>query len=368
MSEPADPTEPQSPSGPAIGQDEWVARHGERRSQRAGVLGTIEDRLRRAPWWAWLVLFVAAFALMPAVAHSTYVHRVAFDTVLFMLLALGLNVVVGWGGMLDLGFVAFYGIGAYSYAILASGFFGIHIGFLVVVLIGAGLAAFAGILLGLPVLKLRGDYLAIVTLGFGEIVRILLNNFGALTNGPQGITGIDRAVIFGFQIWTPLHFFYLLSGLSVAVIWVCHRLERSILGLAWRSVRADQDAAAGLGIDTVRVKLIAFAVSAGLAGATGVVFAAYQRFVSPESFQLWESIIVMMIIVIGGVGNIVGVIVGAAILIIVPEFFREYYNYRMLLDGLLLISLVILRPEGIVPRWLTIGYLLGDRGRPSERR
>jgi branched-chain amino acid transport system permease protein len=312
-----------------------------------------------------LALLAAALALAPYL--PTYEIRVIDGLMLYVILGLALNIVVGYAGLLDLGFIAFYGLGAYAYAILASGFFGIHLPFLAVLLIGAGIAAVAGILLGLPVLKLRGDYLAIVTLGFGEIVRILLNNFGALTNGPQGITGIDRASLFGLQIWTPLHFLYVLVGLAALVIFICHRLEGSILGLAWRSVRADQDAAAGLGVDTVRVKLIAFAVSAALAGATGVVFAAFQRYVSPESFQLWESIIIMMIIVIGGVGNIVGVIAGAFVLLVIPEFFRDYYLYRMLLDGLLLISLVILRPEGIVPRWLTLDYLFGDARRRTER-
>ena len=317
--------------------------------------------LRRIAILAGLALILALVPMLPR-----YEVRVVDTLLLYIILGLALNIVVGYAGLLDLGFIAFYGIGAYTYAILASGHFGLHVGFMPAMAIGAGIAAAAGILLGLPVLRLRGDYLAIVTLGFGEIIRIVLNNVSGLTNGPQGITGIDRASLFGYQLSTPIHFFYLLIGLAACVVWMCHRLEASILGLAWRSVRGDQDAAAGLGIDTVRVKLAAFAISAGLAGATGVVFAAYQRFVSPESFQLWESITVMLIIVIGGVGNIVGVIVGAAVLIVVPEFFRDYFAYRMLLDGLLLITLVILRPEGIVPRWLTLGYLLGDAGKRQD--
>jgi branched-chain amino acid transport system permease protein len=314
--------------------------------------------LLRAALAAVLAGIVLAVPYLP-----TYEVRVLDAVLLYIILGLALNIVVGYAGLLDLGFIAFYGIGAYTYAILASGFFDLHTPFLACIVIGASLAAVAGILLGLPVLKLRGDYLAIVTLGFGEIIRILLNNFGWLTNGPQGIAGVDRAYVFGFQVWTPLHFAYLLFVCTVLVTWMCYRLEQSMLGLAWRSVRADQDAAAGLGIDIVRVKLAAFAISAALAGATGVVFAAFQRFVSPESFHLWESILVMLIIVIGGVGNIVGVIVGAMILIVVPEFFRDYHQYRMLLDGLLLITLVILRPEGVVPRWLTLGYLLGTNRR-----
>src|SRR3954462_13320602 len=191
--------------GPAVGRDEWVARHAERRFARSGVLGTLEERLRRVPWWAWLAVFVALFALLPVVESSGYVRRVAFDTVLYMLLALGLNVVVGWGGLLDLGYVAFYGIGAYSYALLASPKFGIHLptplSIVVVVVVGA----LVGLLLGLPSRRLTGDYLAIVTLFFLQLFQTLTTNgdnaFGHnITGGPNGILNIDPFHLFGHDL------------------------------------------------------------------------------------------------------------------------------------------------------------------------
>src|SRR3954468_10733407 len=191
--------------GPAVGQDEWVARHAERRIMRGGPLRTIEDRLRRVSWWAWLILFVAAFSLLPVLEQSGYVRRVAFDTVLYMLLALGLNVVVGWGGLLDLGFVAFYGIGAYTYALLDSDKFGIHlptpVSLFVVVVVGA----IVGLLLGLPSRRLTGDYLAIVTLFFLQLFQTITTNGDSvyghnITGGPNGILNIDPFHLFGHSL------------------------------------------------------------------------------------------------------------------------------------------------------------------------
>src|SRR4051794_16903365 len=191
--------------GPAVGQDEWVARHAERRIMGGGPLGTIEDRLRRVPWWAWLILFVAAFSLLPVFESSTYVHRVAFDTLLYMLLALGLNIVVGWGGLLDLGFVAFYGIGAYTYAMLSSDKFGVHAPTLVVIPFVIIVGATCGFLVGLPSRRLSGDYLAIVTLFFLQIFLTLTTNgdqvFGHdLTGGSNGILGVDPLHLFGHDL------------------------------------------------------------------------------------------------------------------------------------------------------------------------
>lgn len=313
----------------------------------------------RSVWAPLLALLaVAGFsAIVPL--FPNYAIRVVDSVLIYIVLGVALNIVVGYAGLLDLGFIAFYAIGAYAYAFLASTQFDIHMGFLPVMAIGSAAAGLAGILLGIPVLKLRGDYLVIVTLGFGEIIRLLLNNADALTNGPQGIAGIDRATMFGLTLRTPLDYYYLLLILVLVTIALAYRLERSILGVAWRSIRADQDASRGLGVDTAFAKLCAFAISAAIAGAAGTVFSAFQRFVTPESFQLWESILILLIIIIGGVGNIVGVIVGAIVLIVVPEFFRDYASYRMLLDGLLLISLVILRPEGLIPRKYDLGWLFG---------
>ncbi|HET8743186.1 MAG TPA: hypothetical protein VFM41_11235, partial [Gaiella sp.] len=194
-------------SGPAVGRDEWVARHGERVVGRSGRLGTLEARLRRVPWWAWLTLLVAVICLLPAVTDSGYVRRVAFDTVVFMLLALGLNIVVGWGGLLDLGYVAFFGIGAYAYAMLSSDQFDIHLPSIVAIPIVGVIGFVAGWLVGLPSRRLTGDYLAIVTLFFFQIFLTFTNNgddvFGhSLTNGPNGILNVDELSFFGWSLPT----------------------------------------------------------------------------------------------------------------------------------------------------------------------
>ena len=227
-----------------------------------------------------------------------------------MLLGVGLNMVVGYAGLLDLGYVAFYAIGAYSYAILASGQFGIHLPFALILLIGGCLAGLAGVLLGIPVLRLRGDYLAMVTLGFGEIIRLLLNNQVWMTNGPQGISRIDEPFLFGFGLNTPKDFFWLLLPLVAIALTLAWRLEQSILGLGWAAIREDQDAARGIGIDTTVAKLLAFGLSATFGGFAGVIFAGFQRFVDPVSFSFWESLTIVLIIVIGGLGNLIGVVVG----------------------------------------------------------
>ena len=296
-----------------------------------------------------VLAFLALVALLTPQLPPYYL-RIADNVLIYLILAIGLNMVVGYAGLLDLGFIAFYAIGAYSYAILASGQFDIHLPFLAVFLIGGGLAGLAGVLLGIPVLRLRGDYLAIVTLGFGEIIRLLINNADWLTNGPQGISRIDRPELFGLVLQSPRDFFYfllLLAILTFAFVW---RLERSMLGLAWSAVREDQDAARGVGIDTTAVKLAAFGLSAMIGGFAGVVFSAFQRFVSPESFTFWESLTVVLIIVIGGLGNLIGVIAGALTLVVIPELLRSYSDYRLLLYGAALVLVILLRPNGILPR------------------
>jgi branched-chain amino acid transport system permease protein len=287
----------------------------------------------------------------------TYPLRVLDTILLYAMLGLGLNIVVGYAGLLDLGYIAFYAIGAYTYALLSSAQFGLHLPFPLVLLIGAGLAGFAGILLGIPVLRLRGDYLAIVTLGFGEIIRILLNNLDAVTNGPQGIARIDPARLFGYTFTTPQDFLYLLTGMVVLVFLFAWRVQESALGIALSAVREDQDAARGCGIDTTRVKLAAFAFSAMIGGAGGVIFAAMQRFVSPESFVFWESLVVVLVIVVGGLGNPFGALLGATLLIVMPEVLRAYADYRLLLYGVALVVVILARPRGLIsrdfnPTWL----------------
>jgi branched-chain amino acid transport system permease protein len=302
---------------------------------------------------------VAAVALMalPPIAVAvfgpmleTYPLRILDQILLYAMLGMGLNIVVGFAGLLDLGFVAFYAIGAYSYALLASDQFGLHLPFPLILLIGGSLAGIAGVLLGIPVLRLRGDYLAIVTLGFGEIIRLLMNNLDWATNGPQGVSRIDAASILGWQLATPQDFLYLLLGLVVVLFLLVWRLQNTALGLTLAAVREDQDAARGCGVNTTQVKLAAFGTSAAIGGLAGVVFAAMQQFVSPESFTFWESLMVVMVVVIGGPGNPFGPILGATLLVLVPELLRAYEDYRQLLYGTALVAAILLRPGGLLPR------------------
>ncbi|MGE3874771.1 MAG: branched-chain amino acid ABC transporter permease [Parvibaculaceae bacterium] len=301
-------------------------------------------------WVAFLLIAVAAALIVATPFMPNYYIRVANSLLIYILLGMGLNIVIGYAGLLDLGFVAFYAVGAYTYALLASAQFDIHLPLLAILLIAAVIGAATGILLGIPVLRLRGDYLAIVTLGFGEIIRIVMNNMDWLTNGPKGIPALDKATLLGMPIARPGEIFWLLLAVCIIAGCAVWRLENSIIGKAWAAIREDQDAAAGVGINTTNAKLAAFATSATIGSIAGVIFAASQRFVSPESFTLQESILIVLLIVIGGIGNILGIIVGAAILILLPEFLRELAEWRILFLGLLMVVLIILRPGGIVPR------------------
>ena len=323
-----------------------------------------------------LTLLALPFAL--AYAGTAWV-RIGNFAILYILLALGLNIVVGFAGLLDLGYVAFYAVGAYTYALLASPHFNLHLPFWVILPIGAALAAFFGLLLGAPTLKLRGDYLAIVTLGFGEIVRIFLNNLSRpvnITNGPQGVTGIDPFRIDGFdfsqyqtllglEFSGPIKYYYLLLAVVIAVIVINLRLQNSRIGRAWEAIREDEIAAAAMGINTRNVKLLAFAMGASFGGLAGGMFSAMQAFISPESFVLVESIMVVSMVVLGGMGNIWGVILGALLLSFVPEILRWTVQplqdalfgrqlidpevIRMLIFGLALVLVMLFRPAGLLP-------------------
>ncbi|TMV04340.1 branched-chain amino acid ABC transporter permease [Brucella haematophila] len=293
----------------------------------------------------------------------TYPLRVLDTILLYAVLAMGLNIVVGYAGLLDLGYVAFYAIGAYTYALLASDQLGLHLPFPVILVIGATLAGIAGVLLGLPVLRLRGDYLAIVTLGFGEIIRVLMNNLNWLTNGPQGIARIDEPKLLGWTISTPLDFLYLLIGFLILTFLFVWKLQQSALGIALSAVREDQDAARGCGVNTTKVKLVAFATSAVIGGICGVVFASMQRFVSPESFTFWESLTIVLVLVVGGLGNPFGAMLGAAILVLIPELMRDYADYRQLVFGLALVAVILMRPMGIISRHYGPSWLVAKLGR-----
>jgi branched-chain amino acid transport system permease protein len=329
-----------------------------------------------------VTLITVALAAAPFVVTqqfgTTWV-RITNFAILYIFLALGLNIVVGFAGLLDLGYIAFYAVGAYVYALLASPQFDVHWPFWTILPLGAAVAAIFGIVLGAPTLKLRGDYLAIVTLGFGEIIRIFLNNLDYpinITNGPRGIARIDSFRIgdfdfgryeayFGLTFTGPIKYYYLLLAMVILVIFINVRLQNSRIGRAWEAIREDEVAARAMGINTRDMKLLAFAMGASFGGIAGGMFSAIQSFVSPESFVLVESIMVLSMVVLGGMGNIWGVILGAVLLSFVPEILRftvqpvqeqlfgrmlvEPEVVRMLIFGFALVLVMILRPGGLWP-------------------
>jgi branched-chain amino acid transport system permease protein len=336
---------------------------------------------RPAAVWAGVALVALALIVLPFAlsAIGTAWVRIANFAILYVLLALGLNIVVGFAGLLDLGYIAFYAVGAYAYALLASPHFGLHLPFWAILPAGAALAALFGVLLGAPTLKLRGDYLAIVTLGFGEIVRIFLNNLSRpvnVTNGPQGIARIDpfrldgidfsqSDAVLGLTVSGPMKYYWLLLAAALVIIVVNIRLQNSRIGRAWEAIREDEIAASAMGIDTRNIKLLAFAMGATFGGVAGGMFAAIQGFVSPESFVLVESIMIVSMVVLGGMGNIWGVVLGALLLSFVPEILRWTVEplqhavfgrqlvapevIRMLIFGLALVLVMRFRPAGLLP-------------------
>jgi branched-chain amino acid transport system permease protein len=329
--------------------------------------------------WALLGVLLAAMPWLVAAGFGNTWLRILNFALLYVMLALGLNIVVGFAGLLDMGYIAFYAVGAYLWALLASPQFGLHWPMWAILPLGAGVAGLFGMLLGAPTLKLRGDYLAIVTLGFGEIIRIFLNNLNTpvnITNGPQGISAIDpihfgsislaRPIDLGFlQIPSLVGYYYLFLVAALFIIGIALRLERSRVGRAWAAIREDEVAAKACGINTRNVKLLAFAMGATFGGVAGGLFAGFQQFVSPESFGLLESVMVLCMVVLGGMGHIPGVIFGALLLTVLPEFFRQIAgpvqqnlfgsvlvdpeSLRMLLFGLALVLVMRYRPSGLWP-------------------
>ena len=290
----------------------------------------------------------AVFAVLFPFLFSVYQTNIMITALIYVVISLGLNIVVGLAGLLDLGYVAFYAVGAYSYALLNYHF---GIGFWAALPIGAGMAAFFGILLGFPVLRLRGDYLAIVTLGFGEIIRLILENWNEFSFGPSGIANIPRPGLFGLELSlrgvTP-YLYFLMIGLTLVTIFVVNRLQDSRIGRAWIALREDEIACQAMGIDKTKTKLTAFALGATWAGMGGVVFAAKTTFINPASFTIWESIIILCIVVLGGMGSIIGVIIGSLVLILLPEYLRAFSEYRMLIFGGVLVLMMVFRPGGII--------------------
>jgi len=298
----------------------------------------------RNSFYGILLVFAVAYPLI----FSTYQTNIMTTALMYVVLGLGLNIVVGLAGLLDLGYVAFYAVGAYTYALLHHHF---GLGFWTVLPIGGLLAALFGILLGIPVLRLRGDYLAIVTLGFGEIIRLILENWGTFSKGPSGISNIARPGLFGIEMslnTAIIYTYYVMVLFVIITIFFVNRLQDSRLGRAWIALREDEIACQAMGIDKMKTKLVAFSLGAFWAGIIGVVFAAKTTFINPASFTFLESAIILSIVVLGGMGSIIGVVIGALVLILMPEYLRALSEYRMLAFGAILVCMMIFRPQGII--------------------
>lgn len=321
-------------------------------------------RMPRRNIYLLLLLFLLTFPFYT----NNYFVDVATVTGLYVVLALGLNLVVGLTGLLHLGYVAFYAAGAYTYALLSTQ---AHVSFWPSLLLGAMVAAAFGLFLGLPTLRLRGDYLAIATLGFGEMTRIVLNNSTSVTGGPNGILGIKPPAftasvpeflsgitwLKNFSPYLPnpefltskiTYFYYLILIIAVMTVLAVRRLDHSRIGRAWVAIREDEVAASCMGINTFAMKLLAFALGGAWAGLAGVFFAAKMGHISPESFTFFESIVILSMVVLGGMGSIPGVILGAAVFMVLPEFLREFQNYRMLIFGGAMVLMMVFRPQGLL--------------------
>jgi branched-chain amino acid transport system permease protein len=294
------------------------------------------------------LIVIAVVTISFPFTFSMYQTTIMLTALIYIMCGLGLNIVVGLAGLLDLGYVAFYAVGAYSYALLNYHF---GLGFWFALPIGAGLGFFFGILLGYPVLRLRGDYLAIVTLGFGEIVRLILENWNEFSFGPSGIANIPRPGFFGIQFSlhsATIYIYFVMVALVIFTIFVVTRLQNSRLGRAWIALREDEVACQAMGIDKTKTKLTAFALGATWAGMAGVLFAAKTTFINPASFTLWESIFFLCVVVLGGMGSVTGVIFGALVLVLLPEYLRVFSEYRILLFGAVLVIMMVFRPGGII--------------------
>ncbi len=319
-----------------------VADSGLEKQSKVTLL--LEDATFRYRAMAVLLVLALIFPL----AFDTYQSTIMISALIYVVLGLGLNITVGLAGLLDLGYVAFFAVGAYSYALLNHHF---DLGFWTVLPLGGILGCLFGIILGFPILRLRGDYLAIVTLGFGMIVKIVLENWSDFSFGPSGIAQIDRPGLFGIDMdlaGSTIYIYYIMIAMVVFTILVTMRLRNSRIGRAWIALREDEIACVAMGIDMARTKLSAYALGAFWAGMVGVLFAAKTTFINPASFTFMESAIILSIVVLGGMGSILGVILGAFILILLPEYMRAFSEYRMLAFGAAMVLMMIFRPQGII--------------------
>ncbi|MFZ5923709.1 MAG: ABC transporter permease subunit, partial [Bacillota bacterium] len=346
------------PPDEGMGSTEWT-------SARA-----TERVLRSLPVATAVYPALAVLVLVPLFARNYYYLRAGGSCGLYLILALGLNIVAGEAGLLDLGYVAFYGIGAYVYALLSSPQFGLHAPFLLSATCSVLAAVSAAVLVSVPTLHLRGDYLAMVTLGFGQIVRILLNNLDRpvnITNGPNGIVGVDAPNIFGVSFASLEMSYVLIWVVAAGVAIVVSRVTRSKIGRAWAAIREDEVAAACMGVDVARYRVMAFSWGAGLAGLAGALLASWQRAVFPQNFTMTETIAVYCMIILGGMRSLPGVMVGPLVLVILPELLRAYSVYRMLIYGVALVLLVVYRPQGLLPAGASISVPIRRLRRAARR-
>jgi branched-chain amino acid transport system permease protein len=350
----------------------WGAVRAPKAKRGPSPMSRLSELVGRNSMIIGIVGIAFAFALPFMPFSNRYVVDVATTVLIYVMLGWGLNIVVGLAGLLDLGYVAFYAVGAYSFALFARWF---DLGFWECVPLAGALAASFGILLGFPVLRLRGDYLAIVTLGFGEIIRIILLNWYPVTRGPDGLSGIPRPTFLGmeftrragegevaFHEWVSANFFelsysgehrviflyFVILALALLTNWFVLRIRKLPIGRAWEALREDEVACRALGINPTNTKLTAFALGAMFGGFAGSFFATRQGFISPESFTFIESAIILAIVVLGGMGSQIGVVLAAAVIILLPEFGREFAQYRMLIFGAAMVAIMIWRPRGLL--------------------
>jgi len=319
-------------------------------AENTAVKLTLRERIDQKPVLAKTASYaILVLAVIFPLITGMYQTSIMITGLLYVVLALGLNIIVGLGGLLVLGYIVFYGVGAYTYALL-NYHFGLN--FWLALPLGGIFAMILGILIAIPVLRLRGDYLAIVTLAFGEIFRIVMENWNALSFGPSGIANIPRPGLFGidFNLQQSTNLtYYIILAFVVLTVFVVKRLEDSRLGRAWVAMREDEIAGESMGIDMWKTKLAAFALSTFWAGVAGVIFAGKTTFINPASFTMWESILVLCMVVLGGMGSIPGVITGALVITLLPEYLRAFSEYRMLIFGAILVIMMVFKPEGMIP-------------------
>jgi branched-chain amino acid transport system permease protein len=329
----------------------YLLKRKEKNTGKIGAnkkLSVVRKRLAEKRFFIPVMILLAIATLAFPYTFSMYQTTIMISALIYVMLGLGLNIVIGLAGLLDLGYVAFFAVGAYAYALL-----NLHFGmtFWMVLPLGGLLGAVMGIILGYPVLRLRGDYLAIVTLGFGEIIRLVLENWNTFSKGPSGIANIPKPGLFGIDLTFQQNFiylYYIMVALVIFTIFVINRLQNSRIGRAWIALKDDEIACQAMGIDKAGTKLRAFALGATWAGMAGVVFAAKTTFINPASFTIWESVISLCTVVLGGMGSIAGVICGALMLILLPEYLRAVSEYRMIVFGAVLVLMMVFKPGGLI--------------------